>query len=202
MVLGIHVLMARNIQGITINPGEDNSRIHLYSLVLCYCQVSDIPQFSNIFFFLEEVRTGEKKQTYKYMLIKKNTSISETSQCEKLHFGLEKISILWNHGEIIFSLNCIGSHQLNWFFLFQVPCESLIVSSVQVFSLVRLCNPMDCSMPGFPVKMSFIGFVASRRIGKLEWINVITAIIMTTTWNNDCVEDSQRFCLCCFQFVL
>ena len=99
VVLGIHVLMARNIQGITVNPGEDNSRIHLYSLVLCYCQVSDIPRFSNIFFFfffffLEEVGTGEKKQTYKSMLIKKNTSISETSQCEKLHFSLEKISIL------------------------------------------------------------------------------------------------------------
>ena len=96
VVLGIHVLMARNIQGITVNPGEDNSRIHLYSLVLCYCKLSDIPRFSKIFFFffLEEVGTGEKKQTYKSMLIKKNTSISETSQCEKLHFSLEKISIL------------------------------------------------------------------------------------------------------------
>lgn len=51
VVLGIRVLMARNVQGVTINLEfrilgritVDNSRIRLYSVVLNCHRVSDIP---------------------------------------------------------------------------------------------------------------------------------------------------------------
>ena len=33
----------------------------------------------------------------------------------------------------------------------QATTDLLSISSVQLLNRVRLCNPMDCSMPGFPV---------------------------------------------------
>ena len=33
----------------------------------------------------------------------------------------------------------------------QTPLHNLCISSVQLLSCVRLCDPMYCSMPGFPV---------------------------------------------------
>ena len=46
--------------------------------------------------------------------------------------------------------NKLGTQkQANFFFLF---------SSVQSLSRVRLCDPMDCSMPGLPVQHQLLEF--------------------------------------------
>ena len=54
----------------------------------------------------------------------------------------------------------------------------LIYSSVQSLSCVRLCNPMDCSMPGFP------GFITNSR-GLLKLMSIVL------------VMPSNHLILCC-----
>ena len=41
------------------------------------------------------------------------------------------------------------------------------LSSVQSFSCVRLCNPMDCSMPGLPVHHQLLEFIQTR----VHWVS-------------------------------
>ena len=44
----------------------------------------------------------------------------------------------------------------SWYFIIVLTC--LVVAVVQLLSFVRLCNTMNCSMPGFPVLHHLLEF--------------------------------------------
>ena len=67
----------------------------------------------------------------------------------------QRIHVLGIHGYISPSHGLVGEKE-NSQHLLTASCElgagpRALFSSVQSLSRARLCNPMDCSMPGFPV---------------------------------------------------
>ena len=50
--------------------------------------------------------------------------------------------------------------------------SSLLLSSVQWLSRVRLYNPIDCSMPGFPVHHQFQE-LAQTHVHTIHWIDIV-----------------------------